>query len=479
LTDAGLDASCFQYFSLYNEVSAEAVRQRTEQLTLAVNELNVSTTYLVKPTKVTPDGRVVRFCIDDLGLARKDLEWLGKNGSGDAPFPEPYFHRVLTATIEEEYTTRDWWPGGLWQGTYYREGWYDNKRTRQKFQNKILQPKHLPRVELDTVIRLTRTDFPVFRADWFTVYSGLPPAYLRFLGNPQTVDDVRTLAGLDKETYAKQSQDVGIGLRGTALHSKVARHNRAAERRPTPYNRGRGIDYETFDFKTSLNADDVTNNLLVHERDAGETFFTLRNGLLGWIVINGNKKNIPAAERNKVLQQADPNIVVNYRTGGPQDVAIRSGPISCGGCHMKGIVAFNDDARLQATTGRGFTNQSLRTKYKVDDLYFSEDLGLLIAQDQQNYARQVVALTGSLPEAVHLGTDAMAFAYLEGQVSPDGVCLETGYPPTVVGPVIQEAGRVGLDHVFVGMLSGRNGRRDQFERGFGQMMEYLVTLPIK
>ncbi len=467
LQAAAQDTKSIRYLSCYHVAAIQEIQELGELADFTLNSLNFSKRPVVRCPRLEA-GRLLRVDLYLLGIDPSVWDRLGKEGSGPAPYPEPYFHQLLeTAQTIQKITAveKKWWPGGMYQGYYYAPGYYEQTTTKkitETVQQTILaQASWLPKDKVFSLVQWLDTEFPILRCDWFIVYALQPPAYVHFQGDLKKQQDLQVLAAVDAKTAAR----AGSQLRGAVLVSEVANRNRALERTPTVLNYGRGYYWECYDFLTSIKQNDLLKNLLQKKRDAGEIIWSLPNGLQGYGLIN--------AQAN-IIEFADPRIAIDNRTL-LRDKVVWTG-FKCIFCHAEGIIPVADEVRLSSRPTLGFLVHDKKEQERVADLYFGEEINWLVFADQQNYAAAVQGLTGKAPAVISLQLQKLYQKYVDAPIHLETVCLDTGYPLSAVKPIISEVGRVGLDHTYLRLLKDRKGRRDQHEAAFAGLMQVLALL---
>jgi cytochrome c553 len=175
-----------------------------------------------------------------------------------------------------------------------------------------------------------RTEAPVVRGDWFVATADKPPLYFDLLQIPQNTDDfVRNDLGVDVNNDIQNGRIQRIGFRS----SGVSLHGRILERHTQRVNGTNTYFWTSYDFDTDVDQGDILRNPLGPvNRDntfqasfqnlAGETFFSLRNGLQGYFLSDSNGNR---------LDKAVQTVVRDRRR---QDGSVESG-ISCFNCHGK------------------------------------------------------------------------------------------------------------------------------------------------
>jgi serine/threonine-protein kinase len=165
---------------------------------------------------------------------------------------------------------------------------------------------------------------PFVRADWFVSVATLPPLYEDFLQLPRTLKELEDLLGVDSEANVKEFKAV----RGGVVESGVSRNNRVVERHETKY----GYYWKSFDFQSSLGAENILSDPLNFKFAGGEMIFTLPNGLQGYMITDAKGNRIDSAPTS---------IVVDSNAS---DKTVKNGH-SCMRCHDRGMKTFVDVVR--------------------------------------------------------------------------------------------------------------------------------------
>lgn len=476
------------YGALYISLHSVPLKNREDAarvISFATHSLSAKQPLFATPLIV---GGVVAYVdINFLGIKRRDLDRLGELGSGPAPFPEPYFHTVKEEHYDAVYRTEDvyenvWY--GHWQYGYGPRTWVRDYQKQEKTGTKQVlvtaagkrqkvSPfrRGLPPDSVVALCKLTGSEFAVFDYYWFLTYALIEPRYHELLGTGENLTSVRKLAGLDAVLLSSLR---ATSLRGVVLFSEVAERNRALERNPTPLCYGRGRIWESLDYKTSLAAQDLIDDLLQQKSDAREIIFSLANGLDGYFVVDGNGNRLDAA---------DPNVALDSRTRLKRKV-IDTG-FHCMGCHTgeNGIIVVEDEVRrtslpeLGLAVGRYKKSHDVSRAEQIQDRYLTTDLNELAQNDQGFYAAKVIRCCGLPPVKVNALLQTAIWHYTDVPVSLASIAPELGCPPAVVGAAIRWAsarevayGRPFSSHL-VGLALGRLQRRDQIESAFGLLAE--------
>lgn len=440
---------------------------------------------------------------DEKGLRRllDALENLGNLGSGAAPFPEPYYHAVVveekeethyktaTKTRREVYHVREPYTASGYNqyGQYVTYTAYrDVQRSRDvEYEDRVAYVKtvkkksvaiggHLNKATALGLTALTDTAFPIFCYGWFVTNALTEPRYHELLGVGDDEADYIRLAGVNE----READRRGAQVRGAVLFSEVAHHNRLLERTPTVLIYGKGTYQKSYDFKTSIDLQDVLKDLLIDQADAYEVIFNLPNGLLGFAVFDA---------KGKRLDKADGDVANNRRLKF-RDTQVRTA-YHCIGCHLpdKGWIDVDDEVRALASKSVTLLSDAVsktdpRRGDRIRQKYLKVDYNSLLLGDQAVVEAAVEAATRlgdrrglTCAETAKTTTDVV-YEYLELPVTLAQLAAELGYPQEKVLLACQTA---GLDSVFVVLRAGRRARRDQIEAGFARIAAVLYLEKIK
>jgi mono/diheme cytochrome c family protein len=189
-----------------------------------------------------------------------------------------------------------------------------------------------------TLARLTGSEQPVLRADWFVATSSRPPFYHDLLALPSTDRALERQLGVDPADSRENDTAVRAGFNG----SGVARFNRVLERHDSLH----GAYWHSYDFSDNKGRQNVFEYPLGPEpgpagfRPAGgEIIFHLPNGLQGYFVVDSAGRRIDRAPGDIV---SDPN---------RPDRIVETG-LSCIGCHARGILPKDDQVRAAVLKNR-------------------------------------------------------------------------------------------------------------------------------
>jgi serine/threonine-protein kinase len=180
--------------------------------------------------------------------------------------------------------------------------------------------------------RLSASDRPYVRADWFIATASRPPLYHALLQLPDRAADLEQLLGVDAVANFQANRLV----RAAVIRSGVSRQNRVVERHPSRH----GAYWKSYDFLSSTGTGNVLRaplgpvfpgNAFAPElafvQAGGEIIFTLPNGLQGYLLVDKDDRRIndaPAQVVEDSKRTSGSGIIVNG--------------LSCMACHQHGML---------------------------------------------------------------------------------------------------------------------------------------------
>jgi len=174
------------------------------------------------------------------------------------------------------------------------------------------------------IAQLSGSEPPYLRADWFAANASISPLYYDTLGLPRTVQDLERQLGIDVRRDLEEEKNVArAGLRS----SGVSQNNRVLERHSSPS----GAYWKSFDFKTSVDAQNIFKDPIKFRPSGGEIIYNLPNAMEAYFLADSLGRRLDEA----------PIGIVSDRNN-PGDPVIRNGR-SCMSCHYAGIQGFQDD----------------------------------------------------------------------------------------------------------------------------------------
>src|SRR5499427_1140946 len=480
-----------RYLSLYNVPKVH--RQKIgETVSFVINSLSTRRQIYIPVFVGGSDSTVIRLNLKDYNIDPKQWDKLGKEGSGVRPFPDPYFHILLSETncnFMDKNGIKYTKPGGNKTTTKTEKKKVQKKVERQKqvftgYYDQFKRPIFETRTVTETIeveedvpvqevvaggalfsqapwldpttiaqlIKLTYSEVPILRADWFIVNASVPPAYYNFLGLGNKEKDFENLVFANEELAKKARSQ----YRAVVVQSMVARNNRTLTRSPTFTN---GYYWASHDVLTSTNDKNFLVNFLNEKFDASEIIGTLPNGLQAYFVSDG---------KGNRLDFANPAVAIDNTA---VDRIVRTGR-SCMICHSEGIKPIEDNIRQ---LNRKLTNlESVRLlitdeeqAYQVVDL-FGSDLDKQIVKDQQLFADAVGFVNGLDPNANGKQFAIIWDAYQEWTLTKEVICREC----CCSSQDLERFVRLSGDPVMLGLIKMpiRPVRRDHFEQSYGSFM---------
>jgi serine/threonine-protein kinase len=241
------------------------------------------------------------------------------------------------------------------------------------------------------VYRLSGTDLPIFRADWFVATATRPPLYHTILDLPDTDTKLEQSLRLDaREDFLRDK----VARSGFAK-SGVSSQNRLIERHEAAH----GAYWKSYDFRSN----DGTGNLLqfplgpvfpdnpfadqAFVQAGGELIFHLPNGLQGYLLVDGKGKRI----------NEGPTEVVSDTNKSSGTVAIVTG-LSCMVCHKHGMIrdGFKDELR-QGVGVAGAARDKVQRLHRA-----SADFSVLMKDDEDRF---LAALDRAVGPFLEVGPD--------------------------------------------------------------------------
>lgn len=189
--------------------------------------------------------------------------------------------------------------------------------------------------EAREICRLTGAREPYVWADWFAYAVTRPPLYHDMLDLPRSVRNLERKLGIDVSANIQTGQ----ASRAALARSDVSRNNRLLERHEIKAYKG--AYWKSYDFASVRT--DLHKNILVDplgpglgthafRNDAGEIIFHLPNGLLGFLIVDGQGNRLDSAP-----------VTVVSDTMRSQHPVVETG-VSCMNCHRIGFMPIQTKA---------------------------------------------------------------------------------------------------------------------------------------
>jgi hypothetical protein len=508
---ADLNPAHVRFVSLYNVPPS---RRRTVWLDVAfaVNSISRSRRLVIPPVIPGTENSLVRIDLDDYYIDPAEWDRLATLGSGRAPFPDPYFSQFVVradhaARKEEKQPPAGEWvvrkvhkedpPGVKWYDQYHRpimvdrRTWVPGKADspavptpgKKELRPAVWLGQNDQAAPLHALVALTRTTYPVLRADWFVTYALWAPRYYDLLGLGKKIEDFQKLVRVrDREDADRKV--AGIVVK-PPRNSRVALNNRFITFAPST-NIPQGAYYwETHDTKKSVDNRQYMNVLLdfvKFERglsnlsresqdffDATEDIGVLPNGLQAYFLTDG---------KGNRLDKADADVAID-KTSSYQDAQVWCAR-NCITCHIEGIRPVEDSVRDFSRDKIGLlvvNDDKQRTNSRLVEDFFGYDLEVLQKSNTATYQATIQAVTKGRTAA----ENATAFMDLTAGYLDDGVTLEVAaWEVGVPAPKLRQAlsRGIGLDPTLTGLLKTPPAaiRRDQWEvSSFPQIMVFLES----
>ncbi|QDU40104.1 hypothetical protein Mal4_44590 [Maioricimonas rarisocia] len=229
------------------------------------------------------------------------------------------------------------------------------------------------------IVRMSGSDLPMIRADWFITTAMRPPLYHALLRIPDTADELEQQLDVDIPGRFRQPAANRLARAGFAK-SGVSGQNRMVERTDGAF----GAYWKSYDFKPGRKRAKLSRfplgprNLFAgtshpfdaqaFEHDGGEIIWHLPNGLQGYMLIDGEGGRIDEGPIDVVSDA--------LKTSGTP--AIVNG-VSCMACHKHGMIPFQDSIRDHSAVFGA-------AQRKVQDLYPAASvMQQLVEQDRERF----------------------------------------------------------------------------------------------
>jgi uncharacterized protein (TIGR03000 family) len=467
-----------RYLALYH-VPRQERQPLAQTVSFVVNSLSTRKKIQIPFFAAGGDMTVIRINLRDYDIDPKDWDDVARKGSGPTPQPEPYFHafaeqvvpgqeaeREVKKTRKVQKTRKVWRYDQRYGGQIQVEEAYEaeeeytvkEKVPGQPSKGKVL--KDAPWLNPAAVARLkelTRSEFPVSRADWWVANAIIPPAYYRLLRLGDKDGDFEKLVGADEKVAARvRGQDKGV-----VLQSTVARHNRTLTR---SFAGTGGYYWVSHDSLSSVDERQYAINLLNEKFDATEVIASLPNKLQAYFLTDGQGKR---------LDFANPDIAVDNTA---VDRIVRNGR-SCMVCHVDGIRPIHDEVRKITEMLRDADRVRLlvpdyKDYERISDL-FSSNLDEQVILDQNLYGRAVGLATGLTPAKNAAQLSRFYDLYVETLLTKEAAASECGLTLDEFDRLV----KLSNDNVVLGLTRQpiRPVRRDQWERSYQEFMLLVLT----
>lgn len=309
-------------------------------------------------------------------------------------------------------------------------------------------PYALRSAEGSIVARVSGAQPPYIRADWFAANASVPPLYHDLLALPRSAVDLERQLGVDSARDLAEEKNLA---RGGVRASGVSQNNRVLERHVSLH----GAYWKSFDFRNSIDQQNVFQHPLAFNPAGSEIIFNLPNGLQAYMVADGFGRRINEA----------PISIVSDRTN-PDDPVIRNGR-SCMSCHYDGVRHFRDETRsvLQANVSSPFDRDKALAIYPPQ-----ETLDRLIERDRARWNLAAALASGpaaTAPQEEPINALARRFA---ADLSLAEAAAEAGLEPVEFRERVRRSARLAqLGYTQLLVLGGAM-KRDAWDRNFDELV---------
>lgn len=310
----------------------------------------------------------------------------------------------------------------------------------------------------DVIKSFSGAEVPYIRADWFVTNASVPPLYQNILYLPNTIGELERLLGVDVNRNLQEERNmVRAGLR----NSGVSQNNRIVERHASLY----GAYWRSYDFKSSLDNQNIFSSPLTLTASGGEAIFNLPNGMQAYFLADSQGKRLDNA----------PIEIVSDRTSA-QDPVIHNGR-SCMSCHFAGMKYFRDDMRntLEAeltsasrNTNRYFLLEKALAIYPVQD-----DMDKLLEQDQERFRQAIEKAGGKLSQNVQSEPVNALAQRFEGELSLPLAAAEAGLDKEEFLARVRTSSRLSSLGYSQLLVADGGFKRDGWEKYFSDLVQEL------
>ena len=296
-----------------------------------------------------------------------------------------------------------------------------------------------------TIAQLSGAALPYIRADWFAATASVPPLYHDILGLPKTAQELERQLGIDALRDLEEEKNVArAGLRT----SGVSQNNRVLERHVSPH----GAYWKSFDFRSSLDDQNIFKDPIRLNPAGGEIIFNLPNGLQAYLLVDALSRRINEA----------PIAIVADRNNS-DDPVIRNGR-SCMSCHYEGAQGFKDDVRPVV---RGLAFASFDREKALAIYPAQETLDRLIEKDRDRFQRAAAATGGLARSAQAEPINALSRRFL-AEMPVAQAAAEAGLNTREFQARVTTSARLMALGYGQLLVAGGGIKRDAWDRNFGR-----------
>jgi len=294
------------------------------------------------------------------------------------------------------------------------------------------------------------------RADWFVTASSRAPLYHTILGLPDTDVELGHRLGIDlaADVAADRVARAGFGSSGVSVN------NRVIERHATRY----GALWRSYDFKSSVERENVFAHPLDFVPAGGELIWNLPDGLQAYMLVDAAGRRIDKAITTIVSDPRRPDRAV-------------ANAVSCIGCHASGIIDRADQLRDATRELAGADRDRIARLHPP-----ARELAALYARDRDRFTAALAAIPQAprhSPAAGDLADEPITalVAHYEAEVGLRLAAAELGLR------AIELVGRLdrapALRQSLGALATGGTVKRDSWEAAFPRILAELgLGIPV-
>jgi hypothetical protein len=291
------------------------------------------------------------------------------------------------------------------------------------------------------------------RADWFVATASRAPLYHTILGLPDTEAELGHRLGIDLAADVASDRVARAGFNS----SGVSVNNRVIERHATRY----GALWRSYDFKSSVELENVFAHPLDFVPAGGELIWNLPDGFQAYMLVDASGRRIDKAVTTIVSDPRRPDRAV-------------ATAVSCIGCHASGIIDRADQIRDATRELAGADRDRIARLHPR-----ARELTALYAKDRARFTAAVAAITPAPRSGAELADEPITalVAHYEAEVGLQLAAAELGLRPIELVARLERAPAVrqGLG----ALATGGTVKRDSWEAAFPRVVVELgVGVPV-
>lgn len=315
------------------------------------------------------------------------------------------------------------------------------------------------KVPANEVIRtLSGAEVPYIKADWFVANASVPPLYHSILNLPNTITELERVLGVDVARNLREERNM---VRAGIRNSGVSQNNRIVERHSSAH----GAYWRSYDFKSSLDNQNIFSSPLTLTAAGGEAIFNLPNGMQAYFLADNHGKRIDNA----------PIEIVADRTS-PEDPVIRNGR-SCMSCHFAGMKYFRDDMRptleAELSSASRNTNRYFLLEKALALYPQQQQMDKLLEEDQERFRLAIEKAGGKLNGNVQSEPINALAKRFEGELSLPLAAAEATLDLDEFQARLRTSSRLSTLGYSQLLVADGGFKRDGWEKYFGDLVNEL------